>query len=628
MTDRTINWVFRATDKTAQAFRSVDSKLAGITKSLRTFAGFAGFATVAAGLGGLTKSLVEMGGQLQDASDKLGVSAEKLQVLKFAAEQTGSSFDALQTALAFNTKLTGAAARGNKEAAEAFRLLGLDAKKFADLPIDRRLSVIAQQLSNVQDPALRLELTLKALGSGSAELAPLLAQGAGGLAQFERQLRSTNSILSDAQVRALDDAGDAWEAFSLRLRASAAPALTGTISLLEKLAATAKDSRNLTGLIFGEDVERTLRSAQGSDRPGRPGGGRGRGGTTPLTEEESAAISGVPGKKSLEAVRATLAKNDALLDQIIAKGTARAAKAAASQQAILDRVAEITTSNLTPQEEYFAGLDEVAKLQATAGLTAEAASRQVLALGQSYATAEQQQYAATAAGAAYIQALQDIADITREVTTPFEAYGQELDRIAVLQNEFGLGADTAARAVLKAGQDYADAQIAISKGNDELSDSTTRLLQDIKTAADGFARDLTDSFFDSTKSIGEMFEDLAKTIAKALFTQTVTAPLLESILGSASGGGGLLAGLFGRASGGSVGAGRPYVVGEKGPELFVPGSSGRIVPNGGMAPITVNMTITSVDPQTAAQTIAGNERLITNMVRRSMQRAGVRPALA
>ena len=41
----------------------------------------------------------------------------------------------------------------------------------------------------------------------------------------------------------------------------------------------------------------------------------------------------------------------------------------------------------------------------------------------------------------------------------------------------------------------------------------------------------------------------------------------------------LLAGLFGRASGGPVTGGTPYVVGEEGPELFIPGVSGAIAPN-------------------------------------------------
>jgi hypothetical protein len=38
--------------------------------------------------------------------------------------------------------------------------------------------------------------------------------------------------------------------------------------------------------------------------------------------------------------------------------------------------------------------------------------------------------------------------------------------------------------------------------------------------------------------------------------------------------------LPGKASGGPVQSGQPYVVGEKGPELFVPDSSGTIIPNG------------------------------------------------
>ena len=34
-----------------------------------------------------------------------------------------------------------------------------------------------------------------------------------------------------------------------------------------------------------------------------------------------------------------------------------------------------------------------------------------------------------------------------------------------------------------------------------------------------------------------------------------------------------------RAAGGPVSAGQPYIVGEIGPELFVPGRSGTIIPN-------------------------------------------------
>ena len=68
---------------------------------------------------------------------------------------------------------------------------------------------------------------------------------------------------------------------------------------------------------------------------------------------------------------------------------------------------------------------------------------------------------------------------------------------------------------------------------------------------------------------------------------------------------GLINNAFGgfRAAGGSVSAGTPYVVGEKGAELFVPSSSGTIVPNGGMGG-TINITVNgAIDAEGTARTI-------------------------
>lgn len=49
-------------------------------------------------------------------------------------------------------------------------------------------------------------------------------------------------------------------------------------------------------------------------------------------------------------------------------------------------------------------------------------------------------------------------------------------------------------------------------------------------------------------------------------------------------------GIIGKASGGPVAAMTPYIVGEKGPELFVPQTPGHIVPNGGASMVTINLT--------------------------------------
>jgi len=111
-------------------------------------------------------------------------------------------------------------------------------------------------------------------------------------------------------------------------------------------------------------------------------------------------------------------------------------------------------------------------------------------------------------------------------------------------------------------------------------------------------------------SIG--FDDLKK-VALATLAEIATSAIkadLGALFGGGKGGGGLLgslagaaASLFGapgRATGGPVTAGSAYMVGERGPELFVPTASGRIGGVGGAAPGTVNITVNVATPADAS----------------------------
>jgi phage-related protein len=72
--------------------------------------------------------------------------------------------------------------------------------------------------------------------------------------------------------------------------------------------------------------------------------------------------------------------------------------------------------------------------------------------------------------------------------------------------------------------------------------------------------------------------------------------------------GGAIDNIFGggRANGGPVSRGTSYVVGERGPELFVPNTSGKIIPNGGSdgRGNTINLTVNgAIDAEGTARTI-------------------------
>jgi hypothetical protein len=71
-----------------------------------------------------------------------------------------------------------------------------------------------------------------------------------------------------------------------------------------------------------------------------------------------------------------------------------------------------------------------------------------------------------------------------------------------------------------------------------------------------------------------------------------------------------LAGISGtRASGGPVMGGGTYLVGERGPELFTPSSSGNITPNGGFGGGgTINITVTSADPNEVVRALQAYNR--------------------
>ena len=91
-----------------------------------------------------------------------------------------------------------------------------------------------------------------------------------------------------------------------------------------------------------------------------------------------------------------------------------------------------------------------------------------------------------------------------------------------------------------------------------------------RQAGDIISQSFEDAIFAGNK-LSEVLRALAQDLLRMVFRESITAPM-------ASGLGNLFKTLF-RADGGSVASGSPYIVGERGPELFVPSASGNIIPN-------------------------------------------------
>jgi hypothetical protein len=132
---------------------------------------------------------------------------------------------------------------------------------------------------------------------------------------------------------------------------------------------------------------------------------------------------------------------------------------------------------------------------------------------------------------------------------------------------------------------------------DGLNQQMTALISGQKTSWASFFSGLASQF--AQMGLNQMFGSLAKTLAGG-----GGGPIAASSMPAMAAAPSFLSLLFGgfKADGGGVDSGTPYMVGERGPELFTPGANGSITPNhmlrsGGGGGTTINVDAhSSTDP--------------------------------
>ena len=174
----------------------------------------------------------------------------------------------------------------------------------------------------------------------------------------------------------------------------------------------------------------------------------------------------------------------------------------------------------------------------------------------------------------------------------------------------------------------------------------------IKDAMQSAVSSVSGAMADMLLGLGNGFEslqDIALNAVRNIIAALIEAQIQKAILGSGmgmSGGigsilglgmsaipglgllvgaGAILGGLF--EKGGNVPSGRkPIVVGERGPELFLPGRSGSVVSNADMAGVgggeslTVNFNLNAIDTQSGTEFLVQNKRVITGVIQDAYRR--------
>ena len=576
MANKKVQFTLTAVDKTKAAFdkvtkglKGVGSVAGGVTKGVAKV-GLAATGAATA-LAALVKVNVDFMDKLGKTANKLGIEVEFLQAMRFAAEQTGVKVEALDMGLQRFIRRAAEAAKGTGESKRAFEQLGIQLKDNDGNLRDVRdiLFDVADGLENTKDSGERVRLAFKFFDSEGVSLVSTLKEGADGLRAFEQQAENLGIIISKQSIAKAEMFADSLNVLKKQFTALTANISAAFIPILEDVATTL--STMLTDM---KDDE------------------------TPENFGKNLAINILEAFKNI-----TLGINKFFND--IKKEFLLLADTAVGRKIFGDFLSESEKAQL----EVIRLNREIEAIQKNGFMQKGFGQMEIFA-------------------ADTFQALAEVSRLNKEIA--------KIDQ-NILPDESGQKILTFFDNLISKTRDY---KLEL-KGDDEGDDITGGMSEKVAAFKDGLGA-TEDAISNLAINTTKKFEDTLveglkngklafKDFADYAIEQIIRIALQEAILKPFTGGvESFFQGIFGKkALGGSVNAGKPYMVGESGRELFIPNQSGQIVSNQDLkqmgtsqAAPTVNFNISTVDAAGFDQLLASRKGLITSIINNAMNNQG------
>jgi len=183
------------------------------------------------------------------------------------------------------------------------------------------------------------------------------------------------------------------------------------------------------------------------------------------------------------------------------------------------------------------------------------------------------------------------------------------NRVQSLDEAFEKGFVNAKEYYMILGRAFEDYTKAMKPGKTDME----LMLEDLRDGFKSLGAEIVGAFTSGRKA-SDAFKNVLSSLLQK-FASRALNNLFDAIFPKSNASAGVLSSFFNmfRANGGPVNSGEPYIVGEKGPELFVPKASGTIVPNGMMAQAgstVVNYNIQAIDVKSFEDRIMGSNRAV------------------
>lgn len=590
---------------------------------------------------------VETIASFQQLSEKIGDTAENLASLKKASDVSGVSMDSIAAA---SVKLTAALSKTDEEgkgAAQAIKALGLDFNEFKKLsPVDQ-IEKLSQSFAKFKTGAERTAAAVALWGKSGAEMIPMLNDLAEGserhITLTGEQIRAADEF-SKALARLSSDAG----VLKSQLVAEMIPTLQDLLTAFTESGDNAKDAAGKFGVFSGglQVVKQFIKDtaielvtlAEWYQKLSSLAVG--------YKDVSAALLSGslTQAREIGAAFRAefdkTSLKYDALRAKIAAAGDGWRGKNFDDPRIIGSNGGEkpaLPFSGAKPKDDkdskakkseadqYLESLQK--QLQTVEKLTVNEKLMQDMELGRLGVVTPVQRLE--------LQLLAQKIDATRaqELETKKAADAQKADSEAIVAN--WKRQDEAMERNARIGEELRQSVMTDQEQINALEDqyaqaldkkiisleTYSRLMDKLKAKTDenafsflnleSTAQSAASSLADGLANAivqGKSLTDVIKNVLKELAAMIIKAIILKALGALADsfvpGSGAVITGVAGqKAAGGPVSGGSTYLVGERGPELFTPSQSGKIITNkdtfgsssqGGGQQVVYNITAPSV----------------------------------
>jgi len=604
--NETINYRITAQDNASAVFQKLQGTMSGMSVIGANFGRIIGALGVGLSLqqaASAMKNLIDKADGFKDISQKTGVAVETLSQFSQVAENSGASIDTVAVGLKKLSANMIQASAGNREMLAIFDALNVS---FTDSQGNLRdtgdvMMDIADRFTTMEDGALKSATAVKLLGKSGSELIPMLNEGSKGVREFSAVVDTDLANSADKFNENMKKMQNSIEkGFNASLKAIL-PLINDFIDAQSKMqsfdeivisgvqSAAVKQNEELLSKI--NSTTQDLEAAQAR--------------LVAANDDVSKMMIGTSVTILKDLLAGYQSQLEALDQQV--KNLGASAELAGIQINVSKNVpinpgrGTVNPPMVNPRKLAAAvgggtgGTDELKKF-----LEDQKASIELLKL-------EGQQASMTA--------------LDYKLLTDQQKFKSELDKLLIGKSGEKVDAFRAEAMALQ------ETKIQLMEANQVYKQSIEGGFMEGLAKIREKAMDVGGQISDAMQNAFSGMEDALvsfvmtgkadfKSLANSIISDLIRIQIRSMLGGMFGGGGGFnflsLLGLGGgigsrttiaggatgglRANGGPVSANSPYIVGEKGPELFMPGSSGSIVPNNALGGnsgggVTINQTI-------------------------------------